>query len=361
MPTRPRTATEPAATLPLFPTSPLARARQARRAAGEAPRRRLPNIAAALSSSGTAFMRTALEFFNRPMQPERHEIAAVLAVTAWEKLMKAYLHRHTPFNIFVDSGRTVTFDECRKRVRHFVQLGGGAAFEDVFEHLATIESYRNKCVHFVGQGMDTILHGIFAESILKFATFLKTHFAKDLLPPSHVGVLPLGYSFPLTAADFLSKQSAAASAPREVVAFLEAMHRAGTRLAKLGVAPEHSILVSYRLGLVSQKNAARADDTLRVDNTNAAAQPLAVVREVDEKTWTAYYCLRYNDVLTFATQHCVKRDRAFIEFLKSLRTDADVFAARQHDPGNPKSSATPRYSEKVKARILDWQQARTIK
>ena len=118
--------------------------------------------------------------------------------------------------------------------------------------------------------MGTVLYGIFAESILKFAAFLKTHFAKDLLP-SHVGVLPLGYSFPLTANDFLSKQSAAASAPREVVAFLEAMHRAGTRLAKLGVAPEHSILVSYRLGPVNQKNAARADDTLRVDNTNAAA------------------------------------------------------------------------------------------
>ena len=151
MPTRSRTSAENTATLPLFPNSPLARARQARRAAGDLPRRRLPNIAAALSSSGTAFMRTALEFFNRPMQPERHEIAAVLAVTAWKKLMKAYLHRHTQFNIFIDSGRTVTYDECRKRVRHFVQLGGGSAFEDVYEHLATIERYRNTCVHFVGK------------------------------------------------------------------------------------------------------------------------------------------------------------------------------------------------------------------
>lgn len=346
--------------LSLFPNPPdsrLARARLAR-SGGTAARR--PRIARSLHLSATEFMRTALEFFNRPLQPARHEIAAVLAVAAWEKLLKAYLHQHTPVKIFSGPNRTIGFEECRAKVRHYVQAAGGYTFEDVYEHLGVIEAYRNQCVHFVGEHMDTILHGLFAECVLKFAHFLKTYFGKDLLPASHVGVLPVGYSFPLTAADFITKHSAAASASQEVREFLRAMHLAGERLEKLGVAPEHSILVSYRLGLVSQKNAARADDTVRVDNTQPDAATLTVRRELDEKAWKAHFCLRHRDLVSFAKANDIKCNQAFHLFLKSLRVNTDVFAEHKFDPANPRSGATPCYAIKAQELLLAWHKAREV-
>ena len=349
-------------TLPLFadpPKSRVARARRARPAGGVAGRRR-PNVAQSLRVSATEFMRTALEFFNRPLQPARHEIAAVLAVAAWEKLLKAYLHKRTPTKIFSGPDRTISFEECRTKARHYVQLAGGHAFEDVYEHLGTIENYRNQCVHFVGEHMDTILHGLFAECVLKFADFLKAHFDKDLLPASHVGVLPVGYSFPLTAADFITKHSAAAAASGEVREFLRAMHLAGERLEKLGVAPEHSILVSYRLGLVSQKNAARADDTVRVDNTQPDAATLTVRRELDEKAWKAHFCLRHRDLVDFAKANGIKCNQAFQLFLKSLRANTDVFAEHKFDPANPRSGSTPCYAKKAQELLLTWHKAREV-
>lgn len=62
-------------------------------------RKRRPPLANSLLQSAISHMHTAVEFFNRPTQPHRYEIAAELALAAWEKLLKAYLHR-AKHNIF---------------------------------------------------------------------------------------------------------------------------------------------------------------------------------------------------------------------------------------------------------------------
>lgn len=318
------------------------------------PKRRKKNISMSLRKSATDHMCIAIEFFNRPVQSSRHEIAAVLAVTAWEKLLKAYLHRYTKNSIFLGANRTISFDACRLKVSNHLQLTSAFAFEDVSEHLIIMERYRNECVHFVNQGMSTVIHGIFTETTLKFASFLREHFKLELLPSTDIGILPIGYSFPLIAENFINKQSATTGAPLEVLDFLHAMHVAGDRLAQLGVAPENSILVSYRVGLINSKNLAKTDTTVRIDNDQPDAEIISVKREVSEANWHAFYCLRYRDVLNFATAKSIKINAVFHTYLKTLKTDSDVCASRIHDPNNPKSQVTYCYSEKVKIRISSF-------
>ena len=332
------------------------------------PRKRKPPLANSLLQSGISHMRVALEFFNRPTQPHRYEIAAELALAAWEKVLKAYLYKARPrFKIFLPDGRTKGLNECRDEVRRRL-TGSAESFLATHANLGITYTYRNQSVHLYGQGMDAILLGLFAECVRNFAQFVRQHFHRELLSPEDLGVLPVGFSRPVVPEDFLSNQSASAIAPIEVRNFLKALSDAGEELHAQGLTPEHSILVTYFVHLEDSRRASNADLVVRVNNAEPGAATLSVHRHItlpeqvritnnrnapevqlgDDHLWQ-HFNLRTCDVQEFVKERWphIKQNQQFWDLLTRLGNDPNVLRMSYLDPVRKTGKGKKLYSDVI--------------
>lgn len=338
------------------------------------PRKRKPPLANSLLQSGLSHMRVAIEFFNRPTQAHRYEIAAELALAAWEKVLKAYLYKSKPkFKIFLPDGRTIGLNECRDEVRKRLAKSP-ESFLATHANLGITYEYRNKSVHLYGQAMDAILLGIFAECVRKFALFVRQHFQRELLSPHDLGVLPVGFSRPVVPKDFLSDQSASANAPVEVRNFLKALSDAGEELHAQGLTPEHSILVTYFVHLEDSRKAATADLVVRVNNSDPAAATLGIhkhitlaeqvritssknapeIQLVDDQIWQ-HFNLRTSDVQDFVKERWphVKQNNQFWDLLNRLGADPNVLRVSFLDPVRKTGKGKKLYSDVIFQLLID--------
>jgi hypothetical protein len=241
-------------------------------------RKRGPRLANSLLSSAIAHMHIAVEFFNRPNQPHRYEIAAELAIAAWEKILKAFMHK-SKIKIFNADGRTKDFNNCKNIVLTLVQHDD-PTFIATHANLEITYEYRNESAHFYGHPMDAILYGLFAECVSKFSHFVRKHFNKELLKPGDLGILPVGFGRPVVPQDFLSEHSASGNAPTEVKRFLKDLHDVGVQLHAAGVAPEHSMMVTFSVALEDAKKLHRADVLVGVNNSDPQLATLTVKKNV---------------------------------------------------------------------------------
>ncbi len=317
-------------------------------------------------------MKVAIEFFNRPSQSHRHEIASELAVAAWEKVLKSYLHK-AKHNIFHKDGKTKDFTTCRNAVRDYL-YASHPEFDTTSENLAIIYEYRNNSAHFYGQHLDAILHGIFAECVSKFSHFTREHFKRELLNPGDAGILPVGFSRPIQPEDFLSVESASAKAPLEVKRFLKQLHDAGERLSNQGLTPEHSILISFRIALEDAKKAHRAQVVVAVDNSNPQEATLTVakhvtlsgelkltsdskapvVKLVEEDVWH-YFNLTYDDIKKFMKEslpHAKLNDK-FKSIMNNAQRDVNLCRTRLLNPSKPSGSKQNFYSDLIYQHLIE--------
>ncbi|WP_208309143.1 DUF3644 domain-containing protein [Hymenobacter defluvii] len=346
--------------------------RPARKARPVAIRQRRPPLTKSLLESAVSHMHTAVEFFNRPTQPHRYEIAAELALAAWEKLLKAYLHR-AKHNIFYPDGKTKDFNTCRNAVLALVQPTD-TGFIATHANLELTYEYRNQSAHFYGQSMNAVLHGLFSECVAKFALFIRQHFDRELLPPGDLGVLPVGFGRPVIPQDFLSDHSASATAPAEVKQFLKALHDTGVRLHEAGVAPEYSMMVSFSVALEDAKKLKRADVVVGVNNAEPQAATLTVQKHVtladtvrltpsqnapavhlkDDKVWDIFN-LTTKDVTTFMRQRLpqVTLNNDFWKVLKRLGADPNALRIRYLDPKKNSGAHKKMYSDVIYQLLID--------
>lgn len=335
-------------------------------------RKRRPPLANSLLQSAISHMQTAVEFFNRPTQPHRYEIAAELALAAWEKLLKAYLHR-AKHNIFYPDGKTKDFHTCRNAVLALV-LPTDAGFVATHANLELTYDYRNQSAHFYGQSMNAVLHGLFAECVGKFAHFVRQHFNRELLPPGDLGVLPVGFGHPVLPQDFLSDYSASATAPAEVKQFLKALHDAGVRLHAAGIAPEYSMMVTFSIALEDAKKAHRADVVVGVNNAEPQAAALTVQKNVtladtvrlsvdknappvqlqDDKLWE-FFNLSTKDITDFARQSLpqVRQNQDFWKVIKRLGKNSNALRIRYLDPARTSGANKKMYSDVMYQLLID--------
>jgi len=346
--------------------------RPARKIVAVTARKRRPPLAKSLLESAVSHMHTAVEFFNRPTQPHRYEIAAELALAAWEKLLKAYLHR-AKCNIFLPDGRTRDFNNCRNLVLTLV-LPTDAGFVATHANLEMTYEYRNQSAHFYGQPMNAVLHGLFAECVGKFAHFVRQHFNRELLPPGDLGVLPVGFGRPVLPQDFLSDYSASATAPAEVKQFLKALHDTGVRLYDAGISPEYSMMVTFSVALEDAKKVHRADVVVGVNNAEPQAATLTVQKHVtladtvrlsmdksappvqlrDDRLWEIFN-LSTKDVTDFVRQRLpqVTQNNAFWKVLKRLAQDPNALRIRYLDPARTSGISRKMYSDVVYQLLID--------
>ena len=336
-------------------------------------KRRSP-LASSLLQSGLTHMRVALEFFNRPNQPHRYEIAAELALAAWEKVLKAYLHRARPrFNIFLPDKKTKSFNECREEVRKRLSTTT-EPFLAIDANLSITYRYRNESVHLYGQAMDAILHGIFAECVGKFSEFVRLHFSCELLPATDLGILPVGYSRPVIPTDFLTNESASANAPAEVINFLKALSDEGEKLHEAGLRPEHSILVTYFVHLEDSRKPTGADLIVRVDNNNLEAPKLGIHKHMsigekvrittdknapaiqlkEDQIWE-YFNLGTGDVQKFVKDSLphVKQNQHFWNVMNKLGEDQNILRLRYLDPTRKAGIKKKMYSDVIFQKLME--------
>jgi hypothetical protein len=337
-------------------------------------RKRKPPLANTLLNSAISHMQVALGFFNHPNQPHRYEIAAELALAAWEKVLKAFLHRAKPrFKIILPNGKTVMFTECREEVRRRLSATP-ELFLATSYNLALTYQYRNESAHLYGQDMDAVLHSLFAECVYKFAEFIRVNFKRELVPKENLGVLPVGFSRPVLPKDFLSNDSASAHAPVEVKDFLKAISDAGAELHNQGIAPEHSVLVTYYVHFEDSRKPAGADLVVRVDNSEDAAPTVTIQKHItatkevrlssskyapevkltDEQIWD-YFNIDTATVQAYVRQEFphVKFSNDFWKLLKRLGTDDTVMRTSYLDPVKKVGQGKKLYSDLVYQRLID--------
>lgn len=326
-----------------------------------------PRLTNSLLSSAITHMYTAVEFFNRPSQPHRYEIGAEMAVAAWEKLLKAFMHK-SKSRIFNKDGRTKDFNNCRNIVLELLQHTD-ATFVATYANLELTYEYRNESAHFYGHPMDAILYGLFAECVSKFSQFVRKHFNKELLPQGDLGILPVGFGRPVVPQDFLSDDSASSSAPAEVKRFLKALHDAGSQLHEAGIAPEHSMMVTFCVALEDAKKVHRADVVVGVNNIDPQTATLTVKKNVtltgpvrltddpkapaiqlkDETIWEVFNLTTQavNDYMR-AQYPSMKLNRDYWEHLKKFAQDPNIVRIRYLDPSQTSGSGGKKmYSDLV--------------
>ena len=340
-------------------------------------RRRRPSFSKSLVDSAVAFMSQAVNIQNATQVAHRHEKVAIAMATAWEKILKAYLYRINRISIYYPlpkmkrgekkpKRKTLSLDSCLSAVHKIL----GRRFET---YNATVEQsgeYRNACIHFYGEKLDSLLVPLFSQCCIFFSEFLRTHFNRELFSELELAILPIAYQYPFVAEDFLTEHNASAKASQEVKDFLHGLIEAGQRLHDSGHID--CILVKYHLSLVSVKNTTDADLVAHVDNaaptdtTFRIERPVngdirltsdknaQIVRLSDDQIMSQGYTISYQNLINQVKQEGYKWDEGVKKYVKDLRDDADMCYARKANPMSAKSAITCFYHTAVQSRIMNY-------
>ncbi|RYG17576.1 MAG: hypothetical protein EOO07_10795, partial [Chitinophagaceae bacterium] len=236
--------------------------------------KRKPGIAKALLKSSSVFMHSAINTHNQLNVELRYEQVSIDIITAWEKAMKAYLHKKK-VKILLANGRTSDFFDCLKAVSKEI----GSSFLAASKNLELLYQYRNNAQHFYAEEWDALLFGLATESITQYRKFLEDQCSYPFLKGRDLLIMPIGFNHPVKPEDFLSDQSATKNASKEVKAFLKQLSDAGATLQAQG--NQDSVLVLFHIALENVKKTTDADLVVRVDNSNPKAAIMAVHRPIN--------------------------------------------------------------------------------
>jgi len=151
--------------------------------------KRKPPIAKSLVKNSKAAIFAAVEMHNKPTLYYRYEIVILLAINAWELLLKAYIYKyHKKVKLFKKDGTTKSFLECLS----FVASQHGDSFQVAKENLERLYDYRNNIAHFYSKKLDIIVFALLKRSVQLYQSFLLKYFAVDLAAESDLVLLPIG-------------------------------------------------------------------------------------------------------------------------------------------------------------------------
>ncbi len=364
-----------------------------------AARKRRSPFATTLQKSAISFAQEAVTWQNAPNVANRHEKVAILLLTAWEKLLKAYLHKHDaargiyykpsplPANQCVSAcpyyaaraqklkrgqpkppPKTITFDDCLTRVHALL----GTVFTHPREMLLQASAYRDTCVHAAVDELDAIALPILTQCVLDFAAFLKAHFHKELFAELHLAILPVGYSRPFTATDFLTSYNSVQTVSPEIKHFLQGITEAGQRLHAAGLT--EGLLVEYHLHLLQAKNPAKADNTVRVDNNATNVPTIRVERPVEgdikltdrpnasvvrlpdgtDALMQLGFTLRYDNMTDLVKREGYKQNPATLAIIQGFKLDPHLAQERLLEPGNPQSQSKWFYHTTAQTKLAEY-------
>lgn len=300
----------------------------------------------------------AIEIYNKPDFRYREECFAILALNAWELLLKARLlsqNGNDPKCLYVYESRQgkkgrPTTKRYRKRNRagtcQTLSLGqcivalekaGIGLPPGVRRNLDAITEVRDNAVHYIAAG-PLLSKQVFEFGTAAVANFLKIArewFGHDL-SGYHLYLMPLGFVSPPKDAESIVVSSDEA----QLVNYLSSLAKAGD------VKDDDPYQVSLTLHLKMKRTSSTTG--LKVAITDDPDAPRVFLKEEDFKArypWdygelTNRLKKRYSDFKITSKYHALR---------KSLMADAKCHMSRFLDPGNPKSPKKDFFSPDILA------------
>lgn len=234
-----------------------------------------------LCDNSRAAMLAAIEIYNKPLTAYREQVVTVLAVNAWELILKAAL-RKARKSIFYKKERgkdyrSFSLEHCIAEMDRYHLWPDRVDGDGVRANLKVLTDYRNKTIHlYVTDDLNTILYMFLQQNIVNYRDFALAVFGKDLADDITWTLLPLAASTPSDAIRSLRVDGDRKSA-QVVEDFLRDLRHIIGEAEDFG-ADMGRIALIQEVSLQSGKKITRADLEVAI-NQNASAT--VVQRKVD--------------------------------------------------------------------------------
>lgn len=234
-----------------------------------------------LCDNSRAAMLAAIEIYNKPQTSYREQVVTVLAVNAWELILKAAL-RKAGKSIFYKKERgkdyrSFSLEHCIDDMDRYLLWPDAVDGDGVRANLHVLTDYRNKIIHlYVTDDLNTILYMFLQQNIVNYRDFVFAVFGKDLADDITWTLLPLAASTPSDAIRSLRVDGDGKSA-QVVEDFLRDLRQIIGEAEDLG-ADMGRIAMVQEINLQSGKKISRADLEVAI---NQGAAATIVQRKVD--------------------------------------------------------------------------------
>lgn len=236
----------------------------------------------ALRDHSVAAMLGAIEIYNKPQFSYRSECFSILAINAWELLLKAILSKNKQ-RIFYPKVRNKPYQtlglldslcNCKPYFPASVQ------FRPVAENLNALNDFRNNSVHFYNEsGADVIVYGLAQTGIVNFRDLMRETLEQDIAEYINLCLMPLAFQGAPDPIDFLSTASRSPGAGNPLSEYVRLIADTTQQLESDGHDTGRFLAV-FNVSLQSTKKISAADITVGVDG-NATGGQLVVHRRLD--------------------------------------------------------------------------------
>ena len=299
-------------------------------------------------------MVAAIEIYNKPGIPYRNESFTILAINAWELLLKAKwlkIHGHRKQSLFVRETRQTTAGGRTKR-KYIKRSRSGAPFTlevgylskqlvnekalapSAAENLRIMLEFRDCATHFFNETPEfyTRLYEIGAACVKNFVNAVDEWFQRDLIEFS-VHLMPLTFMSLSTNV----KASLFNAEERNFLAFVDSVDEPESD-------PESPYSVTVNVDYRFTKS--KASGALPFQKTNDPSAPRFNLTEEDIRE-------RYPWDFQTLTDKCRKRykdfkvNREYHEIRRKLQCDERFGRLRFLDPGNKRSAKKPLFNPNI--------------
>lgn len=317
-------------------------------------------LSESLIENSKSAMIACVELHNKTVFPYRYEVCVILAINAWELLLKAYMNVNlAEVKLLRRDGTTKSFEECLSSVAS--QLG--KEFRAQEENLTILYEFRCNIIHFYKDSISTMLFSLLHRNVLFYNDFLKKFFNVDLAELTNLVLLPIGFkpfSGPL---DFLSSNSTNEASSKAVATFVKSVLTSTKNLNAEGI--DESIFTVYNMSVINEQRIKNADiivgitkdpkeSSLKVSTIHEIVQitdddNAKKVKIEEETLFKTIYTLSYYDVTQKSRQlfSDFKQNAKFNKIMAEIKKNPKLHRKRFLDPNATKGMAKDYYSSQI--------------
>lgn len=303
-----------------------------------------------LMDASRAAMFCAIEIHNKPNIEYRYQSTVVLAINAWELMLKAFVYKYVGRRkLFEKNGHTITISRAIALVDSYLSSNGDKCFAAIKANIDKLNDYRSSNVHYFVKELDPVIFMLVYKSVLDYNKFAMEHFGNSLTERDNLIILPIGFRLPIDPVKFLTQNYEKKTSN----VFVEGLINQIKELQAANV--EECLLIGIDLNLTSAKKITNADLIAAVDNKNAQIllakslrltnDPNAPSAQVDESQLYDKYKLRTNDLKVRVKEKRpdLKINATFNAAKNEIRKDPNLYFERKLDEKNPKSQRVKMY------------------
>lgn len=312
-----------------------------------------------LENSNSAIM-GCIELHNKPNFSYRYEVCVILAINAWELMLKAYINENRKeIRLINKDGISKPFDDCVK----IVSDNEGKNFRTTEENLNSLYKFRCQIIHFYKDNIDAIIFSLLHTSILLYNDFSKKQFNIDLSEKSNLILLPIGFNPIYSPIDFLSNKSYIKKTSLFVQNFIEEIIVTTNKLLEEGVS--EAILSTFNMSVINENRTTNADIIAGITKDEESSK-LSVnnilndvkitenkdakeIRISEDSLFKTKYVLTYKEV----TDRCreifsdFKQNSRFNLIMKGIKKQPNLYKKRYLDAIEQSGSGKDYYSNEI--------------